>query len=60
MARLNIGMEGGSMDLESLRRLVALADWLDFPDSASISSNISQVWISITEAEIKWDKVVHP
>jgi len=60
MARLNIGMEGGSIDLESLRRLVALADWLDFPDSASVSSNLQQIFISITEAEIKWDKVVGP
>jgi hypothetical protein len=57
MARLVIGMDGQAMDLESLRRLVALADHLDFPDSAGVSSNISYIGISIGEAEIKWDKV---
>jgi hypothetical protein len=57
MARLVIGMDGNSTDLESLRRLVALADHLGFPDSAQISSNLSYVGISAGEAEIEWEQV---
>jgi hypothetical protein len=63
MAKLVIGLEvgqGQTMDLESLRRLVALADHLDFPDGAVITSNLSYVGISVGEAEIKWDTVMHP
>jgi hypothetical protein len=60
MAKLLIGLEGQSMDLESLRRLVALADHLAFPDGAQISSNLTYIGVSVGEAEIKWDKVMHP
>lgn len=56
MAKLQIGMTGG-VDLESLRRLVALADYLDMPDASGVDSNVQSVFISVTEAEIKWDKV---
>lgn len=56
MAKLLIGLEGQTTDLESLRRLVALADHLDFPDNAVISSNLSYIGISVGEAEIKWDR----
>jgi hypothetical protein len=58
MAALTVGMVGGSMDLESLRRLVALADFLDFPDEAKIASNVQQVVIEVPETAIKWDKVM--
>jgi hypothetical protein len=53
MATLVIGMDG-QPDLESLRRLVRLVDHLDFPDGATVSSNVSWIGISVGEAEIKW------
>jgi hypothetical protein len=60
MANLTIGMSGSAMDLESLRRLVSLADYLDFPDAATIGSNVQHIGVSVGEAEIKWDKVASP
>lgn len=55
--KLVIGMDGDSIDLGELRRLVALANYLDIDDGALVRSNLSYVGFAEDTVEVGWPKV---
>lgn len=57
MAKLQIGMQGATTDLESLTRLLWLANYLSIPGEAEVISNVQYIGISVSETQVDWDAV---